>query len=95
MKKQTFSQGARKRYSVIKSRIEKIDSLIANLDILIALSNGTRKFTYKIRRSQASKIRKQLKRLLHDKPYKSERTNYVANTKAVQGGAPGLKSQKK
>jgi len=73
-----------------------VQQLIEKLDLLISKSEGLIRGAYKVRRAQAIQVRNSLKRSLKiKKKRKGSGLIYQIVSNDVQGGAPGLRSQRK
>jgi len=73
--------------------LSKLDELISNLETLISKTEGTRKYSYKIRLAHAEAMRKRVKRGARQKKATHKGGIYHGEgyTTFVRGGTTGLK----
>lgn len=90
-KKYTAKQTAGRQS--LKEKLAYMQGQLAKWDELIAVAEGSRKYSYMMRRAQLSSMIKRLKAAIRGKKSTFQATQYVLNPKGMQGGAPGLRQQ--
>ncbi len=89
-------KGKRKRSSSRgRSKAPTFAKAIAKLERLISITEGTRKFTYKVMLASVIAKRDGIKRAIRKQGKSSDKQNSPIQffTGTVEGGAPGLRSQ--